>query len=90
MKQKLNRGLERDSRMLKSVLKILRNNKIDKFIFKVSITKNKYIKMLKQKYISCLISLTKPQINKGIKEIIDIYPKKLIFNDILICIMYKN
>ena len=56
----------------------------------VSITKNKYIQMLKQKYISCLVNLTKQQIRKGIKEIIDIYPKKLIFNDILICIKYQN
>ena len=90
MKQKLNRGLERDAKMIKSTIKILKNNRIDKFSFKVSITKNKYIQMLKQKYISCLVNLTKQQINKGIKEIIDTYPKKLIFNDILICIKYKN
>ena len=54
MKKKLNRGLERDSRMIKSICKILKNNKIDKFMFKVSIIKNKYIEMLKQRYISCL------------------------------------
>ena len=77
MKQKLNRGLERDSRMLNSTCKILKENKIDEFKYKVSITKNKYIQMLKQKYISCLVNLTKQQINKGIKEIIDTYPKKL-------------
>ena len=33
---------------------------------------------------------TKKQLNKGIKEIINIYPKKIIFNDMLICIKYKN
>ena len=90
MKQKLNRGLTRDSKMLKSACTILRKNKIDIFKFKVSITKNKYIQMLKNKYISCLIKLTKKQLNKGIKEIINIYPKKIIFNDMLICIKYKN
>jgi len=90
MKHKLNRGLKRDSKMLKESCKILKNNEIDEFKFKVSITKNKYIQMLKQKYISCLVNLTKQQIRKGIKEIIDIYPKKLIFNDILICIKYQN
>ena len=90
MKQKLNRGLERDSRMIKSACKILKNNMIDKFKFKVSITKNKYIKMLKQKYISCLVNLNKKQINKGIKEIKDIYPNKIIFDDVLICVKYKN
>ena len=90
MKQKLNRGLERDSRMIKSTCKILKNNKINKFIFKVSITKNKYIQMLKQRYISCLVSLSENQIRKGIKEIRDTYPNKIIFDDVLICVKYKN
>ena len=90
MKQKLNRGLERDSRMIKSACKLLKDHKIDRFRFKVSITKNKYIQMLKQKYISCLINLTKDQINKGIKEIKSIYPNKILFDDILICIKYKH
>ncbi len=89
MKQKLNKGLERDSRMLKSACKLLKNHKIDKFKFKVSITKNKYIQMLKQKYISCLVNLSNDQINKGTKEIKVIYPNKIFFKDILICITYK-
>ena len=90
MKQKLNRGLERDSIMLKSAYKIFRNKKIDKFEFKVLITKKKYIQMLKQKYISCLINLTKEQLNKGIIEIEKFYPQKIFFKDILICIKYKQ
>ena len=90
MKQKLNRGLKRDSRMLKSACKILKNNKIDKFKFKVSITKKKYIQMLEQKYISCLVNLSKAQIIKGINEIKDTYPNKISFTDILICIKYKH
>ena len=89
MKQRLIIGLKRDSGMLKSARKLLKDHSIDKFKFEVSITKNKYIKMLKQKYISCLVNLSKNQINKGIKEIKDIYPKKIIFKDILICIKYK-
>ena len=90
MKQKLNKGLERDSIMIKSTCKILKTYNIDKFIFKVSIAKSKYIKMLRQRYISCLINLNKDQLNKGIKEIKEIYPNKILFNDILICIKYKN
>jgi cyclopropane fatty-acyl-phospholipid synthase-like methyltransferase len=89
MKQKLNKGLERDSRMIKTTCEILKDNKIDRFIFKVSITKKKYIQMLKQRYISCLINLNKDQISKGIKEIKDIYPNKIMFDDILICVKYK-
>jgi len=87
---KLNTGLERDSRMIKSTCKILKNTKIDKFKFKVLITKNKYVKMLKQRYISCLVNLNKNQIKKGIKEIKDLYPNKIFFDDILICIKYKK
>jgi 2-polyprenyl-3-methyl-5-hydroxy-6-metoxy-1,4-benzoquinol methylase len=90
MKQKLNRGLERDSRMLKSVCKLLKDHKIDKFKFKVSITKKKYIQMLRQKYISCLVNLSNNQIIKGIDEIKDTYPNKILFEDILICIKYKH
>ena len=65
-------------------------DKIDKFAFKVSITKIKYIQMLKQRYISCLVNLNKDQIKKGIKEIKDNYPNKMIFDDVLICVKYRN
>jgi 2-polyprenyl-3-methyl-5-hydroxy-6-metoxy-1,4-benzoquinol methylase len=90
MKQKLNRGLDRDARMIQSISKILKNNIIDKFKFKVSITKKKYTQMLKQRYISCLVDLNKNQINKGIKEIRDFYHKKISFEDILISIKFIN
>ena len=90
MRQKLNRGLKKDSMMIKYICTILGNNKINKFKFKVSITKNKYILMLKQRYISCLIKLNNNQINKGINEIKNFYPNKITFDDILICIKYQN
>jgi len=89
MKQRLNRGLARDSIMLNSVNKILKNTKIDKFKYEVSTTKDKYIKILKQRYISCLVNLTKGQIKKGINEIKSNYSNRIFFNDILICIKYK-
>ena len=91
MKQKLNRGLERDSKMIISTCKLLKNHKIDKFYFNVSISKKKYIQMLKQRYISCLIKLNKDQINAGIDEIKESYKKKINFIDTLISIKYiKN
>jgi len=89
MKKKLNRGLARDLIMLNSVNKILKDTKIDKFKYEVSITKDKYIKMLKQRYISCLVNLTTDQIKKGINEIKSNYSNRILFNDILICIKYK-
>ena len=90
MKKKLKRGLKRDSIMIKDVSKMLRNNQIDKFKFKVSITKKKYIQMLKGRYISCLLNLSKIEIIKGIKEINQTYPNNILFDDVLICIKFKN
>jgi len=90
MKQKLNRGLDRDAKMIQSICKILKNSIIDKFNFKVSITKKKYIQMLKQRYISCLVNLNEDQIKNGIKEISDFHNKKVSFEDILISIKFTK
>ena len=90
MKKKLKRGLKRDSIMLRHASKMLKNSQIDKFKFKVSIPKKKYVQMLKERYISCLINLSKVEINKGIREINKTYPNKILFDDVLICIKFKN
>jgi len=88
MKQKLNRGLERDSRMLTTTSKLLIDYQIDIFKFRVSMTKDKYIQMLQQRYISCLVNLNKDQISNGIKEIKKLFNKKINFIDKLISIKY--
>jgi ubiquinone/menaquinone biosynthesis C-methylase UbiE len=90
MKQKLNQGLKRDYRMLKSTCKILKDFELDKFRFKVSLTKKNYIKMLKRKYISCLLNLSKNQINKGINEIEINFNKRITFEDTLESIQYRK
>jgi len=90
MRRRLEKGLLRDTKMLKLISKILKNIKVNKFKFKVSISNRKYIQMLKKKYISCLLNLTKKQINNGVKEIKSLYPNKIIFDDVLICISFKN
>ena len=46
--------------------------------------------MLKQKYISCLVSLNSNQINKGIKEINICFKKRITFNDTLELIQYTK
>ena len=90
MKQKLNRGLERDARMLTAISKLLVDYQIDIFKFNVSMTKDKYIKMLQQRYISCLINLNKDQISNGIKEIKKLFDKKINFIDKLSSIKYNK
>jgi len=88
MKKKLNSGLERDSRMIKATSKLFIDYQVDIFKFKVSITKSKYIQMLKQRYISCLVNLNKNQIINGINEIKKLPDKKINFVDKLISIKY--
>ena len=88
MKQKLNRGLLRDSKMFTTTSKLLIDCQIDIFRFKVSITKDKYIQMLQQRYISCLVNLNKGQISNGIKEIKKLFSKRINFIDKLISIKY--
>ena len=61
-----------------------------KFGYKVLISKKKYVKMIKQKYISVLTNLSKKQINKGIIEINLNYSNKIEFYDKLDCIILKN
>jgi len=89
MRRRLEKGLSRDIKMFKLIYKILKNIKVNKFRFKVSISKRKYTQMLKKRYISCLLNLTKKQINNGVKEIKSLYPNKIIFDDVLICISFK-
>ena len=45
--------------------------------------------MIKQKYISCLMKLSKKDIDQGVAEINVKYRKDLRFKDILNCFVYK-
>jgi len=90
MKIKLNSGLKRDENLLKEIKKNLNRYKISYFDFKVSISKSKYIKMIKNKYISCLLNLSKKEIKKGVKEIKSNFRNQIKFTDTLICINYKK
>ena len=64
--------------------------KKSEFKFKVEITRKKYIRMLKNRYISCLLNLSSKEIEKGIIEIKFKYKKNIKFNDVLNCFIYKN
>ena len=90
MKIKLNSGLKRDENLLKEIKKNLNRYKISYFDFKVSISKSKYIKMIKNKYISCLLNLSKKEIKKGVEEIKSNFKNHIKFTDTLICINYKK
>ena len=58
-----------------------------RFIFNVKMDKEKYLDMIKKRYISTLIPLSKKQLTEGIQEIELKYRKVLRFKDKLICII---
>ena len=90
MKIKLNSGLKRDENLLKEIKKNLNRYKISYFNFKVSISRSKYMTMIKNRYISCLLNLSKKEIKKGVEEIKSNFKNHIKFTDTLICINYKK
>ena len=87
MKQRLENSLIRDKKIIKFLSKLYPKNKKRKFSFKVKMSKDKYLEMIKNKYISTLLNLNSEQIFKGIEEINCKYKKKMNFNDKLICLI---
>ena len=90
MKQKLNQSLKRDTLIWKKLLQLNIKKNITKFSFKVSVKKNTYLKMIKQRYISTLLKFSSLQISNGINEINLKYKKNILFNDKLKCIIFTK
>ena len=86
----LNRSLKRDIKILKIITKLYPRRMKKRFIYNVKIQKKKYLEMIRNRYISILIPLSKKQITLGIQEINSKYNNFLKFNDKLICIIIKN
>ena len=87
MKSKLSKSLLRDKKIFKLITKIYPFNIKKKFIYKVKIDKKKYLSMIKNRYISTLLSLTRGEILKGMSEIEVKYKNKIQFKDKLNCIL---
>ena len=90
MKKKLKQSLKRDKSLFQLIKKHNTNLSVKKFIFNVKISKNKYLQMIKNRYISTLLNFTEKQIQNGLNEINKKYKKKLNFKDQLICLIIKN
>ena len=90
MKKKLKQSLKRDKSLFQLIKKFNTNLTVKKFIFNVRISKNKYLQMIKDRYISTLLNFTEKQIQNGLNEINKKYKKKLNFKDQLICLIIKN
>ena len=87
MKLKLNQSLQRDKKILEIITNIYPHSIKKKFIFNVKISKKKYLEMIKNRYISTLIPLSKKQIDQGVQEIEQRYRNVLRFKDKLICVI---
>ena len=85
MRIELTKSLERDKKILKLIMKLYPCKK-NKFIYRVNINKNKYSKMIKERYISTLLSFTEQDLQKGLNEINFRYKNKMKFKDKLICL----
>ena len=83
-------SLEKDAKILNLIKSNFKKYKINYFAFKVEVTKDSYLKMVKNKFTSCLLNLSSNKLKTGIHEIKKKYKKKLVFYDKLICISYKK
>ena len=90
MKHQLNRSLKKDELFFKIIRKNLKRIKESNFNYEVNISKSKYMNMIKDRYISCLLNLTKKEIDKGIGEIKLKYKSQIKFTDTLKCISFRK
>jgi ubiquinone/menaquinone biosynthesis C-methylase UbiE len=86
MKTKLTKSLIRDKKILKLITKLYPYKK-SKFIYKINMSKKKYLRMVRRRYISTLLPLTKQELQKGMNEINYKYKDNIKFNDKLICLI---
>ncbi len=87
MKNKLEQSLKRDKEILKIITKLYPYRKKKKFFFDVKVQKKEYLKMIKSRYISILLTFSNKQLDFGAQEIELKYKDILRFKDKLICII---
>ena len=90
MKKKLIKSLKRDQKILRFINSLYHGGLSKTFSFKVKISRQKYVEMIKNRYISTLLNLSNAEILKGISEISRKYNKRLNFKDKLICRILKK
>ena len=90
MESKLSKSLQRDEDLIKLIKNNFKNFRTHNFNFKVNLPKSKYIRMIKNRYISCLLNISDKEIKKGINEIKSNYKNQIKFTDTLNCIDYKK
>ncbi len=90
MRKKLKLSLKRDERIIKFISKLYSSRITKKFIYNVTVSKKKYLEMIKNRYISTLLNFSTKEILQGANEINTNYKKLLKFKDKLQCIIIKK
>ena len=90
MKDKLYKSLRKDELFFKIIKKNLKNSKEINFNFKVSITKKNYLRMIKNKYMSCLLNISAKDLKLGTSELNLKLKNRIYFTDTLKCITFKK
>ena len=90
MRKNLEKSLKRDEVLFKIIKKNLKEISYTNFNFKVNISKQKYVRMLRERYISCLLNMSNKDIKLGISEIKSKYKNQIKFTDTLKCISYRK
>ena len=90
MRKNLEKSLKRDEVLFKIIKKNLKKISYTNFNFKVNISKQKYVRMIKERYISCLLNMNNKEIKFGISEIKSKYKNQIKFTDTLKCISYRK
>jgi ubiquinone/menaquinone biosynthesis C-methylase UbiE len=89
MHEKLQQSLSRDKKIMDLIMNTNKNI-IKKFIYKVKIKKQRYLKMVKDRYISTLLDFTLNDIQIGCEEIKLKFKNEIKFKDKLKCIIIKK
>ena len=90
MRINLEKSLKRDEFLFKIIKKNLKKISYTNFNFKVNISKQKYLRMIKERYISCLLNMSNKEIKSGISEIKFKYKNQIKFTDTLKCISFRK
>ena len=90
MRKNLEKSLKRDEALFKIIKKNLKEISYTNFNFKVNISKQKYVRMIRERYISCLLNMSNEEIKYGISEIKSKYKNQIKFTDTLKCISYRK
>ena len=90
MRKNLEKSLKRDENLFKIIKKNLKKTKNFYFNFNVTISKKRYVWMIKSRYISCLLDLKEKDINNGLNEIKLKYNNTIKFIDTLKCISFSK